>query len=276
MSITSEVKIMKNLIDNEKKLESVGEILRYWRQLNKISQMDLALDVDISSKHLSFVETGKSKPSRDLVLKIAHSLNLPYRHRNAFLLAAGYAPEFQEEPFVGSKMGVLRDAIQRLIENHEPYPAFVINTGYKILMRNSGYDRFVSFYAGDTALQKYDNAIRILFAEDGLRPYVRGWPLVEQFLLGRLWDEVVSTQNSELLTLYKEISLLRSKEETGDLDFDNSLPVMSLILEKDSKHAKFFTMITTLGTPLDIVTQELRIELLFPSDEETKHLFPST
>lgn len=265
---------MKNMMKNGKKLESVGEILRYWRQLKKISQMDLALDVDISSKHLSFVETGKSKPSRDLVLKIAYSLNLPYRHRNAFLLAAGYAPEFQEEPFVGSKMGIVRDAIQRLIENHEPYPAFVVNTGYKILMKNSGYDRFVSFYAGDTALKKYDNAIRILFAEDGLKPYVRDWPLIEQFILVRLWDEVVSTQNNELLKLYKEISLLRSKEEIVDLDFNGSLPVMSLILEKDFKQVKFFTMITTLGTPLDVATQELRIELLFPSDEETKDLFP--
>lgn len=265
---------MKNLLKNDKNLETVGEILRYWRQFNKVSQLDLALDIDISSKHLSFVETGKSRPSRDLVLKISHSLKLPYRHRNTFLLAAGYAPEFQEESFVGSKMGIVREAIQRLIENHEPYPAFVVNTGYKILMKNSGYDRFVSFYAGDTALKKYDNAIRILFAEDGLRPYVRGWPLVEQFLLARLWDEVVSTQNSELFKLYKEILLLRSKEETVDLSIDSPLPVMSLTLEKDSKQANFFTMLTALGTPLDIATQELRIELLFPSDEETKHLFP--
>ena len=265
---------MKNLIKSEKKLESVGEILRYWRQLNKVSQMDLAQEIDISSKHLSFVETGKSRPSRDLVLKIAHSLKLPYRHRNAFLLAAGYAPEFQEEPFGGSKMGIVRDAIQRLIDNHAPYPAFVVNTGYKILMKNSGYDEFVRFYAGDTALKKYDNAIRILFAEDGLRPYVAGWPFIEQFLLARLWDEVVSTQNSELLALYKEVSLSRSNEQTADFNVDSCLPIMSLILEKNNRQASFFTMITTLGTPLDIATQELRIELLFPSDEETKHLFP--
>jgi len=265
---------MRNLVKKEKKHESVGEMLRFWRQLNRISQMDLALDIDISTKHLSFVETGKSKPSRDLVSKIAHSLKLPFRHRNAFLIAAGYAPEFEEQPFDGQKMEIVRGALRRIIEKHEPYPAFVVNTGYKILMKNSGYDQIVKFYAGENALKKYDNAIRILFSEDGLRNYVKGWPAVEQFLLARLWEEVVSTQNVELIALYKEISQLRTSDDPIDFQIDNNLPIMSLILEKKSKKVSFFTTITTLGTPLDLTTQELRIELLFPSDEETKQLFP--
>lgn len=265
---------MRNLVKSEKKHESVGEMLRFWRRLNRISQMDLALDIDISPKHLSFVETGKSKPSRDLVLKIAHSLNLPFRHRNAFLIAAGYAPEFGENPFDGQKMEIVRGALRRMIEKHEPYPAFVVNTGYKILMKNSGYDQIVKFYAGENALKKYDNAIRILFSEDGLRNYVKGWPAVEQFLLARLWEEVVLTQNVALIALYKEISQLRTSDDPIDFQIDNNLPIMSLILEKKSKKASFFTTITTLGTPLDLTTQELRIELLFPSDEETKQLFP--
>lgn len=265
---------MKNLFNNEEKMESFGEMLRYWRQLKKISQMDLAMDVDVSSKHLSFVETGRSKPGHDLVLKIANSLKLPYRHRNALLMAAGYAPKFQEEPFGGSKMEIVREAIQRLIDNHEPYPAFVVDTGYKILMKNSGYDHFVKFYAGDAALRKYDNAIRILFAEDGLRPYVRDWPSVEQFLLARLRDEMISSQHGELLMLYKEITSHRNNENTIDFRLDSGFPIMNLVLEKNSLRANFFTMITTLGTPLELTTQEIRIELLFPSDEETKQMFP--
>jgi len=265
---------MRNLVKREKKHKSVGEMLRFWRQLNRISQMDLALDIDISPKHLSFVETGKSKPSRDLVSKIAQSLKLPFRHRNAFLIAAGYAPEFEEQPFDGQKMEIVRTALRRMIEKHEPYPAFVVNTGYKILMKNSGYDQIVRFYAGENALKKYDNAIRILFSEDGLRNYVKGWPAVEQFLLARLWEEVVSTQNVELIALYNEISQLRTSDAPIDFQIDNNLPIMSLILEKKLKKASFFTTITTLGTPLDLTTQELRIELLFPSDEETKQMFP--
>jgi len=264
---------MRNLIKKEKKHESVGEMLRFWRQLNRISQMDLALNIDISPKHLSFVETGKSNPSRDLVIQLAHSLKMPFRHRNAFLMAAGYAPEFEEQPFDGQKMEIVRSALRRMIEKHEPYPAFVVNTGYKILMKNSGYDKIVKFYAGENTIKKYDNAIRILFSEDGLRNYVKGWPAVEQFLLARLWEEVVSTQNAELVALYKEISQLRSSSEPIDFHIDSNLPIMSLILKKNSRKASFFTMITTLGTPLDLTTQELRLEFLFPSDEETKQLF---
>jgi transcriptional regulator with XRE-family HTH domain len=265
---------MENLVKIPKKQESIGEMLRFWRQLNRKSQMDLALDVDVSSKHLSFVETGKSKPSRHLVLKIAQSLKLPLRHRNAFLLAAGYAPEFEEEPFDGPKMEIVREALHRMLNMHEPYPAFVVNTGYKILMTNSGYDQMVTFFAGENALTKYDNAIRILFSEDGLRPYVKDWPAIEQFLLARLWEEVVSTQNSELVALYQEIARLATSKNPVHFEMDHNLPVMSLVLEKKAEKASFFTTITTLGTPLDLTTQELRIELLFPSDDATKRMFP--
>jgi transcriptional regulator with XRE-family HTH domain len=265
---------MRIILKQEKKNESVGNMLRFWRKLNRISQMDLALNIDISPKHLSFVETGRSNPSRDLVLKMAHSLKLPFRHRNAFLLAAGYAPEFEEQPFDGQEMEIVRGALRRMIEKHEPYPAFVVNTSYRILMKNSGYDKIVKFYAGENAIKKYDNAIRILFSEDGLRNYVISWTVVEQFLLARLWEEVVSTQNAELVALYKEISQLRRSSEPVDFQIDSNLPIMSLTLEKNSRKASFFTMITTLGTPLDLTTQELRLEFLFPADEQTKQLFP--
>ena len=265
---------MLKLMKNVKKNESVGEMLRFWRQLNRKSQMDLAMDIDISSKHLSFVETGKSKPSRNLALKIAHSLKLPLRHRNALLIAAGYAPEFEEVPFDGQKMKIVREALHRMIERHEPYPAFVVNAGYKILMTNSGYDQIVKFYAGENALKRYDNAIRILFSEDGLRPYVKDWPVIEHFLLARLWEELVSTQNAELIALYKDISQMKTSEDPIDFQTDNNLPIMSLTLEKDSMRASFLTTISTLGTPLDLTTQELRIESLFPANEETKQMFP--
>ena len=272
-SITWEVKFMQYLMKNEKKQESIGEMIRFWRQLNRVSQMDLALDIDISSRHLSFVETGKSKPSRNLILQIANSLKLPLRQRNAILLIAGYAPEFKEEPFNGPKMEIVRDVLHRMLEKHEPYPAFVVNTGYKILMVNSGYEQFVKFYAGENALKKYDNAIRLLFSDDGLCHYVKDWISVEHFLLTRLWEEVVSTQNVELIALYKEISQARASSNSIDFQIDTELPVMSLVFEKNGKKASFFTTITTFGTPLDLTTQELRIELLFPSDEETKNIF---
>jgi transcriptional regulator with XRE-family HTH domain len=265
---------MNSLIKIENKHESFGDMLRIVRKKNRISQMDLALDIDISSKHLSFVETGRSNPSRNLVLKIADNLKLPFRHRNSFLLAAGFAPAFEELPFDGIRMGVVRDALHRLLENHNPYPAFVVNTEYKILMRNTGYEDFVKFYAGETALKKYNNAIRILASEDGLQPYVKDWPAIKQFLIMRLGEEATSTQNTELIALYEELVQSQDSEEPTDFQIDTNIPVMSLILEKGSRTASFFTTIATLGTPLDLTTQEIRIELLFPSDDKTKQMFP--
>ena len=187
---------MQNLMEITKKNESAGDFLRFWRKFNRMSQMDLALEIGISTKHLSFVETGRSNPSRNLVLKMAHSLKLPLRHRNAFLKTAGYASEFGEEPFNGEKMEIVRQALQRMLEKHEPYPAFVVNAAYKILMTNSGYEQMIKFLVGEHALKKYDNVYHLTFAEDGLRPYIKDWPGIEPFMLNRLWDEAATTQNS--------------------------------------------------------------------------------
>jgi len=265
---------MQNLMKSKKKNETAGDILRFWRKLNRISQLDLALDVGVSSKHLSFVETGKSQPSRNLILKMAQALKLPLRHRNAFLKAAGYAAEFGEDPFNGQKMEIVRQALQRMLDKHEPYPALVINTGYNILMTNSGFDQILAYFVGENALKKYDNVYRLTFADDGLRQYIKDWPVIEHFMLGRLWEDVVSTQNDELLALYEDISRLRNSEEPLNYQIDNDLPIMSLTLDKNSVKATFFTTITTLGTPLDLAAQELRIESLFPADETTKKMLP--
>lgn len=263
-------------MENKRRNQSAGDILRFWRKRNGISQLDLALDTDISSKHLSFVETGKSQPSRDLILRLAHSLKLPFRHRNAFLKAAGFAPEFAEEPFDGQKMEIVRKAFQRMLKKHEPYPAFVINTGYTILMTNAGFQQIMTFYLGENALKEHSNVYLITFQKDGLRKYIENWSAVERFMLGRLWEEAIATQNDQLFELYEEVSKLRDSREQIDFQIDSSLPVMNLTLEKDSVKARFFTTITTIGTPLDLTTQELRMESLFPADEETKKMFHGT
>jgi transcriptional regulator with XRE-family HTH domain len=266
---------MQKLVKVEKKNETVGDFLRFWRKFNRMSQMDLSLEIGISTKHLSFVETGRSKPSRSLVLKMAHSLKLPLRHRNSFLKSAGYASEYGEEPFKGEKMEIIRQALQRMLEKHEPYPAFVVNAAYDILMTNYGYEQMIKFVAGEHVLKKYNNVYRLTFAKDGLQPYIKDWPGIQQFMLNRLWDEAASTQNNELFLLFKEILQLRTGEDPIDYQVDGNLPIMSLTFEKGAIRASFFTTITTLGTPLDLTAQELRIESLFPADEDTKALiFP--
>lgn len=266
---------MVSFLENKKKTESVGDMLRFWRKFHKISQMDLALDAGISSKHLSFVETGRSQPSRNLVLKFADCLKLPLRQRNAFLAAAGFASEFGEEPFDGKKMEMVRSALQRIIAKHEPYPAIVINAAYRILMKNSGYEQIVKTLVGEDVFDKYDNVYHLFFAEDGLKNHVRNRGTVERFMMDRLLSEAAASQDEELIKLYQDISqfAIHDDENSGAMDID--MPIMVLSFEIGSTVANFFTTITTLGTPLDLTTQELRIELLFPADEETRQLFSS-
>ena len=170
-------------------------------------------------------------------------------------------------------MEIVRQALQRMLAKHEPYPALVINTVYSILMTNVGFDQTISLLLGDGALQKFDNVYRMTFAADDLRQYIDNWPVVEHFMMARLWEEMVSTQNKELLALYHEISGLRIRTDVPAYNIDHELPMLSLTLKKDSIKASFFTTITTLGTPLDLTTQELRIESLFPADDTTRQLF---
>lgn len=273
MSITLEVKFMINFVQKKNKHESAGDMLRFWRKLNKVSQMDLALDAGISSKHLSFVETGRSQPSRSLILKISDCLKLPLRQRNAFLMAAGFASEFKEEPFNGEKMEIVRSALTRMLEKHEPYPAMLINAAYDILMHNSGYQKVMKALAGEEVFLKHKNVYKMVFAENGLRNYIDNWPVVEKFMLNRLLGEAAATQNQKLFDLYNDVTQLRSSDSTGLEEIDPNMPVIVIRFKKDSIAASFFTTITTLGTPLDLTTQELRLELLFPADEETRRLF---
>jgi transcriptional regulator with XRE-family HTH domain len=250
----------------------VGEIVRHWRRLNKISQMELALDVEVSSRHLSFVETGRSQPSRALLLRLAGALNLPLRQRNALLLAAGYAPEFSNLGLDADRMALVQQALRRILDKHEPYPALVVNVGYDIIMMNDGYRRAAAWFAGADALQKYSNSYRLVFAADGLQPYFREWAVVRHSLLARLFGEATASQDSALLALHQELAAPEAAADGPQLPspLELSVPVMDVTLEKKGRRARFFSTFTTFGAPLDVTVQELRIESLFPADEETK------
>ena len=260
------------LLTKNKDKDSIGNLIQFWRKLNKISQMNLALDIGISSKHLSFIETGKSKPSRDLINRISHTLKLSLRHRNAFLTAGGYSSEFSEEPLSSSKLKTVRLAVQSLLNQHEPFPGIVINQKYDILMKNNGFDRFVHLFLEKGITEKYNNSLKLLFAPDGLRNFTKNWIFIEQFLLSRLMNEIIETQNNDLVVLYNKLIAQKSKGKIQTQTIDTSLPYLELSFQKNELHAELFTMITTLGTALDLTAQELRVELFFPSNEATKKL----
>jgi hypothetical protein len=189
------------------------------------------------------------------------------------LHAAGYASQFGHVAFDGAEMGLVHEALSRMLAQQEPYPAMVVNAAYDILMANKGFERTVRWCAGEDARRKYGNVYRLVFAGDGLRPCFKDWPVVQQFLLARLLDEVMSTQNEDLMALYEDISSMETSEEQPAIQLEPNIPVMSFTLQKGSRQASFFSTITTFGTPLDVTTQELRIESLFPADEETRQLF---
>jgi transcriptional regulator with XRE-family HTH domain len=252
--------------------KTVGEILRYWRGRRQMSQMDLALTVAVSTRHLSFVETGRSRPSRDLVLRLGAALELPLRQRNALLASAGYAAEYGHTPLEGEQMVLVQQTLRRLLDNHAPYPALVLDSAYEILMTNAAFDRTVVWFAGEAALGKYTNIYRLTFAHDGLRGAFRDWPLVAHFMLARLLEEALATQHEALFALHAEMAALQVGADPVEMSVDQSLPILSFTLERGGMAASFFSTITSFGTPLDVTAQELRIESIFPADEATRRL----
>ena len=252
--------------------KTIGSLLRFWRQHNRKSQMDLALDVGISTRHLSFVETGKSQPSRELVLGIGQILQLPFRQQNSLLIAAGYAPQFKEMELSSEALIIVNDAMQQLLNNHNPYPALVVNSRYDILMFNKGYEKFLSSYLDSAVLAKYPNALALFYADDGLKPHVRNWNTVAPLLFSRVLEEAMASQDAYLLDWLESFSFNSDVAVMQPL-MDYGLPMLTLEFEKDGQIGRFFTTIATIGTPLDLTTQEIRLEMLYPADEETQYLF---
>lgn len=246
--------------------------MRLWRQKRKLSQFDLALSANVSARHLSFIETGRAQPSRAMLLKIADCLKIPLRQRNLMLGQAGFAPEYSAVPLDAPTLTWVKAGLERVMQKHEPYPALLVDSAYEILLRNSGYEKLVSYFAGNKALQAYNNAVRVLLAPDGLRSAVTDLAVVQNFLLTRLQEEAMSAHNEALAALVRELSHLAGPAVSPAAETERSLPFMTLTLENEGSRCTLFSTITTLGTPADLTTQELRLELFFPADFETQQL----
>ena len=268
-SITSEVIFPANGPADHAERQ-LGNVLRRWRRVLHFSQMDLALEAGISTRHLSFIETGRSRPSREVILKLAGALRLPLRHRNALLLVAGFSPEFSAALLDGERLAAVRSALRRHLSQHEPYPAIVVNSAYDILMANDGFRRTTALLAGPGALERYPNIFRLLFSTDGLRPYIVCWPAMRAGLLARLRGEALMARDEVAGRLLAELEAIPDSE-TSEMPADpwGDLPMVTLELHKDGRSWRFFSTITTFGTPLDVTVQELRLECLFPADQAT-------
>jgi transcriptional regulator with XRE-family HTH domain len=253
-----------------------GSILSEWRSIRCASQLDLALTTGISQRHISFVESGRAQPSRELIIKLADGLDLPLRTRNELLMAAGYAPVYRERRLDLAEMRVAREAIDHLLEHHEPYPAIVTDAAWNIVIRNKAASRIIAScvkldYKLQPATDNHVNFMRLMFAADGLRPHIVNWNETRAMLINRLHREALRDPNSPSAELFRD--LREEAEAIGGKSFgqDKPLePVLPLELLIDGNHLRLFAMFTTFGTSQDIALQELRIDLAFPADEATR------
>ena len=250
----------------------LGVLLRHWRNLRGKSQLDLSLDSGVSQRHLSFVESGRSGPSRAKLMAIAEALDVPLRERNTLLLAAGYAPLYADTAWHAPEMQSITKALERMLRQHEPFPAVVMDRYWNVLMTNGSAPRFFNCFVDMTAREGRRNLLHLMFDPEGMRPFLFNWEQAAEGLLGRVTREAVgrvvdetTTQLLSALLAYPDV-----KTEWKAPQVSNSMPVIPLSFIKDGRLLHYFSMITTVGTPQTIAAQELRIECLFPVDEATE------
>ena len=245
----------------------VGGLLREWRQRRRLSQLDLALDTGISTRHLSFVETGRSVPSRDVVLRLAEGLGLPLRERNRLLLAAGYAPVFGESPLTAPGLAAVSEAVRHVLAGHEPYPAVVVDRWWNLVDASAGTAVLTDGVA-PALLEPPANVLRATLHPDGLAPRILNLGQWRGHLLARLRQQVEVTADPELTELLAELRSYPGPDARGRPEPAPALAVPLRIRHGDGVLA-FVSTVTTFGTPLDVTVAELVIESFFPADEVT-------
>jgi transcriptional regulator with XRE-family HTH domain len=248
---------------------AIGELLRGWRERRRLSQMDLALEAEVSTRHLSFVETGRSLPSREMVLRLAEQLELPLRERNQLLLAGGYAPVYSQAPLDAPEMGEVRAAVSQVLTGHEPYPAAAVDRHWNIVEANSGIELMTAGVAPEL-LEPPANAMRLALHPDGLAPSIANLGEWRAHLLSRLRRQVAMTADPVLGDLLDEVRAYPCDDDAPDVEIPAAGEVfVPLRVRHGGLELAFFSTVTTFGTPLDVTVAELAIESFFPADEAT-------
>ncbi|GAU65866.1 putative transcriptional regulator [Streptomyces sp. NBRC 110611] len=254
-------------------LPGVGVLLRDWRQRRKLSQLDLALKADTSTRHLSCVETGRARPSRAMVLRLAEHLDVPLRDRNGLLLAAGYAPAYRESPLGSDRMAMAGAALKSMLAGHAPYPAAVIDRLWDIVDYNSAMSVLLNTVPPHLT-DPGANVMRLILHPDGLASRCLNFAEVRSHALGRLLHQVNTTGHRELRELYEEVSAYPPPPgldpEPGPVDPTGI--VVPLRIRTPYGDMSLFSVIATFGAPADVTLSELAVEMFFPMDEQTEAL----
>lgn len=257
-----------------------GRLLKEWRQVRGASQLDFALASGISQRHLSFLESGRSRPSRGMVLHLASALAVPLRQQNAMLLAAGFAPAFAERKLDAPELGPISTALDRALAQQEPFPAVVVDRIYNLVRANQATLILLGALLEPAALTppaagKPHNLMRLVLRKDGLRPHMENWEEAVVWLLRRLRAEAIAEGAKahdafldELLADPEVAKVARAPREEGDYP-----PALTVRFRHGETRLSLFSMIATVGTPLDVALQDLRLEFFFPADATTEKWF---
>lgn len=252
----------------------IGTLLRQWRAMRRMSQMDLALEAGISTRYLSCIETGKSQASREMIASLADALGMPLRERNALLLAAGFAPRYSETALLEPELDRMRQAIEFILKHQEPYPAFVINRRWEIVLANDAAVRMNRFLMNGRVL-RHSNMLHQVFDPEDFRPVIVNWQEVAGRFIRLLHEEILATPFDpaprELLSAimaYRDVPAHWRHRDPGS----EPSPIINLVFRSNEGELRFFETITTFAGPRDVTLDELRIECTFPADDKTAEL----
>lgn len=254
--------------------------LKKWRKARKFSQLDLSLEAGISQRHLSFLESGRSRPGKDTIIELAEALNMPLRDRNQMLRSAGFASIYKERKLDDATMVTVQNALKMTLEHHEPFPAVVVDRKWNLYMANKASNKLLALI-GDPDPSLLDdgklNVYRTTFSDKGLRPFISNWSEIANPLLLRLQREVSDDPQNQFLTqLLEEAQQLAKAESYSAADIAATVaPVMSLHMKIGDIELKMFSMISSFGTALDVTASELKVETFFPADDATRGFFRS-
>jgi transcriptional regulator with XRE-family HTH domain len=249
--------------------QPVGGLLRQWRQRRRLSQLDLAGDAGISTRHLSFVETGRAQPSRDMLLHLSDQLDIPARERNVLLVAAGYAPIFPERPLTDPALAAARAAVDLVLERQKPYPAFALDRHWLIVASNAALPELYEGAAPEL-LERPVNAVRLTLHPQGMAPRIVNLAEWRAHMLHRLRHQLELTADPALIALLREVSDYPAPAgktvHVHGIEHDIVVPFR---IKTGKGVLSFFSMTTVFGTPVDVMLSELALELFFPADDET-------
>jgi transcriptional regulator with XRE-family HTH domain len=246
-----------------------GRRLRQWRTARRLSQLELAVEAGVSARHVSFLETGRSRPSREMVERLAVVLDVPLRSRNELLLAAGLAPRHAARPFDDPDLAPVRRGVEFLLAAHEPYPAFVLDHKLDVVLANRAHHRFLRWALGRECDEP--NILRLVLAPDLLKPQITNWPVVAAVLVRRLEGLIAVPCPPAVRDLHEEILAYPGVRAaaTGPPALDPSALLIPIDYQAHGTRLRWFTTLASFGAALDVTLQEIVIELLYPMDAET-------